>query len=119
PAVRLANRGLKTRSARPIKPPGMKKAQPSISTALASAPRTQAARINQGARLPTLARATPETKNAAITNSGSASATAFDTDMNDSNVAVEDMILTWRFGFIGGAAERMGEGKHILGIRAT
>src|SRR5437762_13336694 len=92
----FATRGPKTRSVRPIRPPGMKKAQLSMSMARTNAVSAQATTTNHGADYPTTDRATPITKKAAMPSSASASAVAFEIDMNDSNLVVDRTMRTCR-----------------------
>ena len=70
-----------------------------------SALSAQATRTNHGADSPITERATPITKKAAMPNSASAIAVAFETDMNDSKAVVDKTTRTWRFGVRGGAAD--------------
>src|SRR5207247_4565404 len=105
----FATRGPKTRSVRPIRPPGMKKAQLSMSMARTNALSAQATTTNHGADSPTTDRATPITKKAAMPSSASATAVAFEIDMSDSNAVVDRTIRTCRFSVYDGPVDLIGE----------
>src|SRR5262245_58445888 len=68
-----------------------------MSTARTNALSRQAISTNHGADSPTTDRATPTTKNAAMPNSASASAVAFETDMNDRSAVVDKTTRICRF----------------------
>src|SRR5262245_58575480 len=104
PAVAtLAILGPKARSVRPISPPGMKKAQLSMSIVRTKALSQHAASMNHGADSPMKDLATPTEKKAAMPKSANATAVALETDMKDRSVVLDNTTRTCRFGLIGGS----------------
>jgi hypothetical protein len=94
-----------------MRPPGMKKAQLSISINRTNGMRAHASKTNQGAESPTNERATPEIKKIAMPNSARVKAVAFDTDINDSSAVVDKTTRTCLPGFCGGAVKLMCDNK--------
>src|SRR4029078_6003340 len=100
----LPRGGPKARLVRPIKPPGMKKDQLSISRGRTNALSIHAARTNHAAASPTKDLATPTEKKSAIPSSARANAAALDTETNDKSVVVDRTTRTFRCDFSGGTA---------------